>query len=168
MLSRTNSILFLELYCEHACLYSMLCFWYKLCSKISMETEPSVSPVQLHHLWLTNMSICQEASMSTRPASTLWEHYCWTGLLQFHKTDLLLECIIYHCSCRQSQKYASLNDCLLVEDSPLVDVCRILLHSVTDIEKAFLHDRLAEQERDFARFLWLSNPRSHICQIPVY
>ena len=73
--------------------------------------------------------------------------------------------IVYNCSCRQSPKQASLNDRLLVGDTPLVDVCEILLrfrlHQYalsTDIEKAFLHVKLDERDIDFTRFLWLSNP----------
>jgi len=31
--------------------------------------------------------------------------------------------IVYNCSCRQSTKHASLNDCLLIGDTPLIDVC---------------------------------------------
>ena len=53
----------------------------------------------------------------------------------------------------------------MVGDLPLNDLCGILLrfrlHTYalsTDIEQAFLHVNLAEHDRDFTRFLWLSNP----------
>lgn len=72
--------------------------------------------------------------------------------------------IVYNCSCRQSCKNASLNDCLMVSSPPLIDTSNILLwfhlHCYalsTDIEKAFLHVKLAECDRDFTWFLWLSN-----------
>ena len=78
--------------------------------------------------------------------------------------------IVYNCSCRQSHKHASLNDCLMVGSPPLIDTANILLrfrlHNYalsTDIEKAFLHVKLAECDRDFTRFFWLSeqnNPES--------
>lgn len=74
--------------------------------------------------------------------------------------------IVYNCSCRQSQQHASLNDCLMVGSPPLIDICNILLRFrlhcyalSTDIEKAFLHVKLEESDRDFTRFLWLSNPK---------
>jgi len=83
--------------------------------------------------------------------------------------------IVYNCSCRQSPKYASLNDCLLVGDTPLIDVCVILLrfrlHQYalsTDIEKAFLHVKLDEQDRDYTRFLWLSNLDDPESQFTTY
>ena len=73
--------------------------------------------------------------------------------------------IVYNCSYCQSPAHASLNDCLLIGDTPSIDVCGILLcfrlHCYalsTDIEKAFLHVKLDERDRDFIRFLWLSNP----------
>ena len=73
--------------------------------------------------------------------------------------------IVYNCSCRQSPQHASLNDCLMVGDPPLIDLCAILLRFrlycyalSTDIEKAFLHVRLESRDRDFTRFLWLSDP----------
>ena len=73
--------------------------------------------------------------------------------------------IVYDCSCCQSNALPSLNDCLITGPHFLVDLCTILLrfrtHQFglsTDIEKAFLNITLKESDRDFTRFLWLTNP----------
>ena len=73
--------------------------------------------------------------------------------------------IVYDCSCRQSATAPSLNDCLQIGPPLLTDMCSIILRFrthpyafSTDIEKAFLHVRLNEYDRDFTRFLWLSDP----------
>ena len=72
--------------------------------------------------------------------------------------------IVFDCSCRASQSHPSLNDCLMTGPPFLNDMCSILIrfrvHKYgfsTNIEKAFLHVTLDEADRDFTRFLWLSD-----------
>ena len=83
--------------------------------------------------------------------------------------------IVYNCSCRQSRKHASLIDCLMVGSPPLIDTANILLrfrlHNYalsTDIEKAFLHVKLAECDRDFTRFFWLSKQNDPESEFVTY
>ena len=73
--------------------------------------------------------------------------------------------IVYDCSCKQSPDLPSLNDCRNPGPPFLNDLCAILirfrLHNIafsSDIEKAFLHVHLDEADRNFTRFLWLSDP----------
>ena len=82
--------------------------------------------------------------------------------------------IVYNCSCRPST-HPSLNNCLMMGLSFLTDLCAILLRFrlytfgiSTDLEKAFLHVRLDEGNRDYTRFLWLSTPSDPHSELVIY
>ena len=83
--------------------------------------------------------------------------------------------IVYDCSCRQSKTHPSLNDCLVVGPTFLNGMCNIILRFClhrygvsTDIEKAFLHVALDESDRDYTRFLWLSDPTDPGSEFNIY
>lgn len=83
--------------------------------------------------------------------------------------------IVFDCSCRQAKGYPSLNDCLMSTPPQLNNLASILVRFrlnrfaiTTDIEKAFLHVQLDEQDRDYTRFLWLSNPRDPNSPLTTY
>jgi len=74
-----------------------------------------------------------------------------------------------------SNDYPSLNDSLDV-GCPLVnDLCSIIIHFrthkyglSTDIEKVFWHVQLHNDDHDYTRFLWLSNPDDPESEFEMY
>ena len=83
--------------------------------------------------------------------------------------------IVYDCSCRNSANTASFNDCLIVGPPFINDLCAILLRFrshpfalSTDIEKAFLHVKLHQADRDFTRFLWPREPEYVDSDLQIY
>jgi len=83
--------------------------------------------------------------------------------------------IVYDCSCHQSTTQPSLNDCLQAGPPFINDMCAILtrfrannIGIVTDIEKAFLHVHLAEGDRHFTYFVWLSKYNDPESEFIVY
>ena len=74
-----------------------------------------------------------------------------------------------------SDNYPSLNDCLEVGPPLINNLCSILIRFrihkygvVTDIEKAFLYVKLHNDDQDFTRFLWLSNPQDSESEFEIY
>ena len=71
----------------------------------------------------------------------------------------------YDCSFRSALNDPSLNYCLMVGPPFLNNMCSIILRFrtytsglSTDNEKAFIHVGLNNEDRDFTRFLWISDP----------
>ena len=72
-------------------------------------------------------------------------------------------------------KQRSLNNCLLTGQPQLNYLCCIILrfrlHPVricTDIKTAFLHIQLHEDDRDYTKFLWLSDPKDPDSEFVTY
>ena len=82
--------------------------------------------------------------------------------------------IVYDCSCKQGDN-PSLNDCLEIGPTLINNLVEILLrfrlHTIaftSDIEKAFLNVKLDEHDRNFTKFLWLSDPNDPDSEFVVY
>ncbi|XP_045022890.1 uncharacterized protein LOC123466813 [Daphnia magna] len=82
--------------------------------------------------------------------------------------------IVYDCSCK-TRSGISLNDCLLtgppLQNDTLHILLRFRIHHIgisSDIEKAFRRVLLYESDRDFVRFLWLSDDSDPDSDFDIY
>jgi len=71
-----------------------------------------------------------------------------------------LICIVFDCSCRESRSSACLNDCLKPSSTLLNDLCSIMC-TITALLQIMKNLSPSQSDnRDYARFLWLSNPKN--------
>jgi len=106
-------------------------------------------------------------SASKGPAHYIPHHHVKKDSVAIH--------VVYDCNCQMYYNHPSLNDCLEVGPSLVHNLCSILLRFwvhkfglTTDIEKAFLHVKLHEDDRDFTRLFLLSTPKDPESEFDVY
>ncbi|XP_069182148.1 uncharacterized protein [Procambarus clarkii] len=83
--------------------------------------------------------------------------------------------IVFNCSAKTKQNSVSLNDCLQTDPNlrkRLYDVLlkfRIRTYAYTaDINKAFLRIGLQEEDRNYAKFLWIKDPNDPNSELITY